>query len=317
MKKHRGARLGLIVAVLSVAISGCVPEYEFLKMPRAGLKAGSRWKVGLGPISDGPAAGAGVSEKAQGLDWLNDHTERKGGADLQSALAGLFSAGLNIDARLISNLEIEGLVHQQVINPESLPRGYAYLWETIEAARIKITLDRSLETEIQGRIDRFSASDLGQKLNLQFKAEAGSKGTYQVTGRNLVVAVKVVEFRTNVRTETVTVRLGKDFQGADQAGAFGYMVSVQSGGVDLPARRAEVLLRNPRALDPDAGAWKGALGADAVRIHLGPIVGEKCDVAVDTVYISGWDADNLACQVTFQRSTWTLRQVGCGLDTVR
>jgi hypothetical protein len=315
--RHRMLSLASVVVVFCALACGCVPEYEFLKTPRADFKAGSQWKVGIGPITDGPPAGVVVTARAQGLDWLNKQTKDRGGANLTAALAGLFSAGLDIDVSRISLIEVEGLTHQQVVDPGTLTRGYAYLWETVEAAKIKITLDRSLEAELQGKIDKFATSALGQKLNLQFKAAGSSKDTFQVTGRNLVVAIKTVNFQTKARTETVTLRLDRDIQGTDQPGAFGYMISVQPGGVDLPGRKVRVFFRSPYAADSNTGSWEGALSSDSTKVHVGPVIGVKCDGVLDNAYVSAWDTDALTCQVTFQRTIWTLEQVGCGLETLK
>jgi hypothetical protein len=308
---------GYALVLMALGAFGCPPRgYEFLKEPRGGLEAGSQWKVGIGPLTDGPAAGVEVAEKVQGPDWLNSKTEGKGGANLAAALAGFFSAGLDVEASRIVSIEAEGLTHQQVVNPEKLTRGYAYLWETIEASKVKIAMDQGLEGELQGKIDKFAASALGQKLNLQFKSTGGSKSSYQVTGRNLVVAVKVVNFDMKARTESMTLKLGKDSQGTDQVGPFGYALAVQSGGVDLPGRKIEVTFRNPQAADTNTGTWKRTLSSGTTKIHAGPLIDGKSDCVLDYAYVSAWDAENLTCQVTFQRTTWELKQVACGLETV-
>jgi hypothetical protein len=307
-------------ALLGIAICavGCAPRgYEFLKEPRGGLKVGSQWKVGLGPLTDGPADGVDVAEQARGLDWLENRTERRGSARLDATLAGFFSAGLGIDASRIVSIQAEGLTHRQVVNPEKLVRGHAYLWETIEASKVRIALERGLEAELRGRGDRLAASDMGRKLDLRFAAAGGSAGSYLVTGRNLVVAVKVVSFDMSARAETVALKLGQEHRGTDQPGPFGYLLAVPPGGVDLPGRKVEVVFRNPLAADSEAGTWKRTLSSGTVKIHAGPTIGERGDCALDNAHISDWDTENLECRVTIQRTVWELKPVACGLSTVK
>jgi hypothetical protein len=272
----------------------------------------------LGPLEEKPAAGVEVAEKVQGLDWFQSKTENKASVKLTGALSGFFSAALDIEAAKIASVEAEGFTHQQVVNPEKLLRGYAYLWETVEASKIRIKLDSSLEGAIEGKIDKFASSALGKKASLQFKPVSGAaKGTYEVIGRNLVVAVKVVNFEMRTGSETVTLKLGRDSQSVDQPGAFGYAIAVQANGVNLPERKVEVILRNQQLADSDTGTMKRTLSSATARLHSGPVIGEGGDCAVDSAYVSAWDTQNLACQVTFQRTTWELKQVGCGLETAK
>jgi hypothetical protein len=312
------ARVLILAAAGWLLASGCGPRgYEFLKMPQAGLQAGSRWKPGLGPVSDGPAAGVEVTEKARGLDWLLSESRSRSEASLNSALAGFFSAGLEIDAKQIALVEARGLTHRRVADPEKLERGGAYLWETVEASKVRLIVDRSLSGELKGRLDKFGASGAGKKLGLQFQATDTSRSSYEISGRNLVVAVKVVEFDVRTAAGKATLKLGKETQGSDQPGPLGYTLAVEPGGVDLPGRKVAVRLRNPAAADSDTGTWKRTLTGATAKVHAGPVVGERGDCVIDSAYVSAWDPPNLACEVTFQRTVWELRQVGCGLETVK
>jgi len=311
-------RVVVRLAILVLLASGCRPEYEFLKMPRAGLKAGSRWKKGIGVTTDGPPPGVTVTMKSRGLDWLNEETKKKGGARLESVLAGFFAAGLEIDSEKIKSIQAEGLTHQQVVNPEKLAKGYDYLWETVSAAKVKLKLDRSLAASIRGRIDRFKAKGLARKVSLEFKpASLESKSSYEVTGKDLVVAIKVVGFDMKTESQTVTVFLGRDWQDRDQDGPFGYSIAVKSGGVDLPARKAKAIFRNPRFAGSGTGSWERTLTTRGATIHAGPVVGVRCDGAADRFHVAGWDTRDLSCQVTFTRTTWTLKKAGSGLETVK
>jgi hypothetical protein len=308
----------LVAALVLVALTCGCGGYEFLKVPRGGLKAGSRWQPGLGATTDGPPAGVTVTSKARGLDWLNKETQKKGGGKLKTALAGLFSLGLDIDASKIVSIKAEGLTHQQVVNPEKLAKGHAYLWETIEAAKVTIRIDKSLEATIQGKIDKFGKSGTAKKMGLEFKpVSLSSKEKYEVSGKDMVVAVKVASFKLGAETQTVTLQLGKDWQESDQSGPFGYVISVKKGGVDLPARKVKVILRNPQFGDSEGKSWERTLTTKGTLSQAGPVIGQKYNGAVDNIHVAGWDTQNFSCRVTLTRTTWKLKQIKSGLKTIK
>jgi hypothetical protein len=129
--------------------------------------------------------------------------------------------------------------------------------------------------------------------------------------------VKVVSFDVASESKTVTVKVDRAHQDRDQTGPFGYRIAVKGGDVELLTRRFRAVFRNRHFADSERGSWERVISGRSTKIHAGPVIGGKFDVAVDRAYVSGWNFDGLCCEVTFERRTWTLRQTGCGLETVK
>jgi hypothetical protein len=318
-------RLRILAAATAIALAaglcgcgGAKRGFEFLAMPRAGLRVGSRWKPGVGPIGAGPAEGVKISRRSRGVDWLRRETARSRTGSLQAALTGFFAVGLGLETRHIHSVEAVGLSHRRVLDAEDLTRGYSYLWETIEADRVRVRLDRSVVGSLEAKVNEMRASDAGRKMKLAFWPVAGaSREVFEVTGRNLVVAVRVVSFDVGTESGKMTLKLGRENQGKDQPGPLGYRICVASGDVAAMARRFKVLVRNPQFADSEKGEWERTLASKSTKIYAGPVIGKKYDMAVDRAYVSGWNFDGMTCEVVFQRSTWRLKQTESGLETAK
>jgi hypothetical protein len=94
-------------------------------------------------------------------------------------------------------------------------------------------------------------------------------------------------------------------------------VSVKNGGVDLPARKVKVILRNPQFGDTEGESWERTLTTKGTQSQAGPVIKQKFDGAVDNVHVARWDLTSFTCQVTFTRTTWKLKQVKSGLEVVK
>jgi hypothetical protein len=312
-------RIAAALVLAALCAAGCGrADYEFLTMPRAGLKPGSRWKRGLGPISDGAPRDVLVARKARGLDWLRKETGSSGRAKLELSLAGFFAAGMGLERSSQVRVEARGLVHHRVASPEGLPKGPEYLWETVEASEVRISVERSAAVSVEAKLREVAGSEAGKSMGLSVKpAEISGRHSFEVTGKDMIVAVKVVTFDVRTETETATVKLGRDFQETDQPCPFGYTLSIARGGVDLQARKLKVLLHNAGFADERAGVWQRTLSSKPMHINSGPPADGRADGVADSVHVAEWDTDGLSCRLTFLRRRWRIRQAPCGLPTVR
>lgn len=315
------SRLAAATLVLGVVCAGCATkraEYEFLAMPRAGLRPGTVWKEGLGPVSGRPGKKVRVTRMARGLDWLQKQTAGEGGAALKAVLADFFAVTLGVERKYITSVQAIGLAHRRVANPGALSKGRSYLWETVEAERVRVRVGRDLAGSMAARISRFARSETGRRSGIEFWPVAGSdRELYEVAGRNLVVAVKVVKFRARNESRAVTVRLGRAWQDKEQAGAFGYRMMVGSGDVEVLKRRFRTVLWNPKLADAGGRSLNRTLSGKSAQLYSGAIIGGRSDAVTDSARVSSWNYDGLSCRVTFDRTHWSLSRTESGLQTVK
>ncbi len=256
--------------------------------------------------------------KERGLDWLQKETRRKGTMALSGALADFFAVSLGVERKYIISVQATGLAHRRVANPGSLSKGQSYIWETVEAERVRLRVARDMAGSMAARVGRFAKSETGRHSRIEFWPIAGSrKQVYEVTGHNLVVALKVVSFKARSESRSVTVKLGRKFQDKEQSGAFGYRLLVGSGDVEILKRRFRAVLWNPKLADAGSRSLNRALSAKATSIYSGALVGGKSDAVSDSAHVSSWNFDGLSCQVRFSRTSWSLRRAPSGLQTVK
>jgi hypothetical protein len=312
--------LFVLASILFAVAAGCGrrAEFEFLAVPRAGLKPGTPWKAGIGPMSAKPARGVKITRKTRGLRWLEKSTARNSSTAVRMLLADFFAMGLGLQSKYVKSVQATELTHRRVASVASLAKGGCYLWETVEAERVRVKIDRSVVGSMAARIARLAGSEVGRRSKLEFWPVAGTnKEVYEVTGSNLVVAVKVVSFDTRSEARGVAVRLGREHQDKDQPGPFGYSIAVKSGNVEIMNRKFKARLRNPDLVELPRGSCERTLSNRSVEIYAGPVRGAKFDGVEDRGYVSGWNFDGLRCRINLQRTWWTLKPASCGLETVK
>jgi hypothetical protein len=315
----RGAALVALVATAMVP-AGCSrrrAEYEFLAMPRAGLAPGLVWKQGIGPLSGRPERGARITRRARGVDWLRRQGRAGVGGGVNAALGDFFAVGLGLERKHVVSVQALGLVHRRVAGLRGLGRGQHYLWETVEADRIRVAFSRELAGSLDVKIREFGRSEAGRRAALQFWPVAGSDHqVYEVTGRNLVVAVKVVSLRGSTQSRPARVGLGRRSQDQEQACPFGYRLLIGSGDVELMRRRFRAVVWNPKLAAAGESSLQRTISSRPVELYSGAVQGAGCDAVTDRAHVSHWDFDGLRCRVIFDRTRWMLEPADCGLDTV-